>query len=1604
MRGKKYNPIFTVLILAFSFLCYSIFPGVEDPPSDLDPFINTCENKFGPCPYDCEGTGGPGGNGGGSKGDPIGDGGIGGELVINPGNGAGDDPIDVGRTQMFRKATDVAITVPGNLEFRIERLYTTGWMQNVYNEDYYPMMGKSWHLNIDSRILGSGGTEAKWVILPNARPRLLIYNSTDLVWRSDLSYGDPLELSWNNTTLEYTLNLPSKASLRYNQRGRLIAWRNKFGNEMTFIRELYQWGEVTIDRLVRIEAPAYDGRVLVFSYDSQKSYLVSQITFQSALSNPTYTQILTNYEYSTDSFTDGLLTVCKYKGTLKGVYYEYGSYNPNPDPGEPNVEIFGSWERTLAVTGKISSVNIGGQIYRVNYPIEFTNYRNEYAWIELSRPIRQQMIRGADSNPAITHSIGSVYGDSSSGQYCPRIWKGDFPSQPDQGNFSDYQRNWPQHDVFQTMHSSDYASYNVDLVWDQSIRRITERKHPTNEYLSIDMTYQTTGDFLHKGVLTSKTDYMNRIHSYAYDTTWNRPNQIVDPYSRTTTVQYDSTSGHPQITTYADSRTVTNSFNPYGYLSSSCDSLMGTTQYTYQASGRGQLQSITYPEGSSRSFQYNPLGLKTQITSNEGPTISYTYDVDKITQITNGTDVTTYTYDDWGNRTSVCDANQHTISYVVTPGGALQKIIRQKSGGNVEIEYGYNIYGNVTAITDPNGNSTEYEYDAAGKKTKETRFKMVSGSPVERSTTFTYGGNCSGCGISRGLQKITDPKNQIKLYERDDYNRITSIKWYDLGDDPDVDPPARTVSYSFNHSINQVLSDMITQITDSAIPFTNKSYTYQYDGLNQLTTFTHPDAYLEEFFYDQNNRLTARRDVDGGLTQYEYDSINRIYRITDPFGKVTQYYFNEAGDSGPRGTMKRIEYGNGTKTYYEYDAQGRVSMIENRAADSSIMSSFEHTYDGVDNIIRIDLADEEAWVYQYDEINRLIREERRNGSDTMRWYRNYSYDNSGNRTETKWFDGTQTLTTTSSFNELNEIVSRSGGPLPSRTYHFDNNGNMDRYGYAGDSYLTWDHADRLKKIEIMEGTTEVQYEYNIVGSRILKRTIYLNGVPDGRRTRYFYNGLNEEIIKESVPGAHDDSSFSHTVKEDGNTAYEWYVYDNDPSGAYVTAIYDSSRRSNIIKCMGQSGNGFAVGDYEGYNYNPNDIPWNDTKRVVSFWYKGGFSPIYVCVSTSIGHKFLQYYSYGGTNQVDGNGNVNFYLGNSAACSSNWLRFDRNIEADWESVSSSSWLNTDGLLIRPTSDLDYDFYMDELRLSNCQTMKFNSIIRGGIGRIACQRSRISQGGNGSTGLQVRWFAYNHRGDVPSFSSDAGSLLETVSLDAWGNRVNTVNGALIDGSGNDYFTTRFFDDNSDLYNIFHRWYDSQMGFWISRENGYPGIFPYRFCFNNPLKYVDVDGLVPETIPTKPNLGECKRKRNGKEMSGTIIPPGPGNSHSCHSCVNQYNPKDKSNNNKDDINKIPTPGLVDKENNISICVIRNKGEKEGNGYHSFFLDADDCKTQECTGASPDAGDPATGRCVLSDTCDNLRKYYEDKDGYDPYIDCGQGGEGVGNCCNPKEENGKK
>jgi len=107
----------------------------------------------------------------------------------------------------------------------------------------------------------------------------------------------------------------------------------------------------------------------------------------------------------------------------------------------------------------------------------------------------------------------------------------------------------------------------------------------------------------------------------------------------------------------------------------------------------------------------------------------------------------------------------------------------------------------------------------------------------------------------------------------------------------------------------------------------------------------------------------------------------------------------------------------------------------------------------------------------------------------------------------------------------------------------------------------------------------------------------------------------------------------------------------------------------------------------------------------------------------------------------------------------------------------------------------------------------------------------------------YYLYDHLGNVVGLSDGANSLVATYRYDPWGNLIATggSNPALLNPFR---FTGREWDAESGLYYYRARYYDPQIGRFLSQDPLHlatAGLHNYAYADNNPLRYVDPSGLL-------------------------------------------------------------------------------------------------------------------------------------------------------------------
>ena len=330
--------------------------------------------------------------------------------------------------------------------------------------------------------------------------------------------------------------------------------------------------------------------------------------------------------------------------------------------------------------------------------------------------------------------------------------------------------------------------------------------------------------------------------------------------------------------------------------------------------------------------------------------------------------------------------------------------------------------------------------------------------------------------------------------------------------------------------LNEYVYDRSGNLAKVTNHMTGKSYEFDYDFLDRLMRARDNADNYYEYTYDVNNNMTRMyhgAGVYGIATTYSYDKDGRettasasknYYRTTeyDPLGRIAnQLWHTPAAISG---------------AIYEYSSSG----TRENGLPSSLQvggSNYGYAYDQNGNITEYQVSDTNASggttktvAYQYDELNRLIRENNQILNKTV----TYAYEIGGNLVSEKEYayaSGTlpasASVTKTGTFDSVwkDKLVKWNGVAMT-----YDASGNMLT---KGNTKYTWTLGNALASVS---NGKNIQYSYDHAGHRIKK-------VVDGAVTQMCYAG--DLLVSERT----------------GSEKTLWYRYDS--SGNVIALTYES---------------------------------------------------------------------------------------------------------------------------------------------------------------------------------------------------------------------------------------------------------------------------------------------------------------------------------------------------------------------------------------------------------------------------------------------------------------
>lgn len=391
------------------------------------------------------------------------------------------------------------------------------------------------------------------------------------------------------------------------------------------------------------------------------------------------------------------------------------------------------------------------------------------------------------------------------------------------------------------------------------------------------------------GRIIQKTNESGQSVKFFYDPNDNLIKQI-DHKRQVTEYEYNnlnlmvakkvkSESGITETTTYA--------YDQKGNRIQMTDST-GTTNYSYNL--KGELESVTYPDGKKISYLYNNNGIREKMVDPFGLEILYKTDSrDRLKTVTFGTKSleANYQYSAGGKLSQIRYPNGMTSAYEFGSTGQIKSILEKNSNGSVQqkLEYVYDLSGNLeqTKETDDKNttNSYNYTYDKMNRLKTSTR----NNSAYEYDTR----GNLQTKATSDvNLQKDAD-------FNYNNWNQLASVKTNDQEVTYKYNGDGLLYERSYNGETIRYYYDG-TQVIAEAI-VTTGGVTLKARYLRGLGLIARQDNKGSNAYYFQNAHgdVTELRDSNGQiLNRYSYDEwgnpLSVSEKVENPFRYASEYW------------------------------------------------------------------------------------------------------------------------------------------------------------------------------------------------------------------------------------------------------------------------------------------------------------------------------------------------------------------------------------------------------------------------------------------------------------------------------------------------------------------------------------------------------------------------------------------------------------------------------------------------------------------------------------------------------------------------------------------
>ena len=572
-------------------------------------------------------------------------------------------------------------------------------------------------------------------------------------------------------------------------------------------------------------------------------------------------------------------------------------------------------------------------------------------------------------------------------------------------------------------------------------------------------------------------------------------------------------------------------------------------------------------------------------------------------------------------------------------------------------QFSYDQYGNISQRTDPGGRVTAFTYDILGRLHETTQMGYASSPAAGPSSSYIY--NAAGQVI-----QSTDPDQNRTLYFYDLNGQLAAViqpapdgdgslpgpetvYYYtpNLQLDTSIDPLGHWTQYTYN-ARNQLITlseaDPTTGLIDSSSSTQPGSPTiqYAYDSAGNVLEITDAKGNHINYDYDLWGHVTAVRSTDseansnnnqsnGMLKSYTYDGFGEVTSATVPIDgsitSTTDYTYDNLGrhkyvypaDPATGQASDQVSSLVATDFYYlQYDAGGRLTSVTSPSPDGTLAGPVKsYEYDHQNRVTKIlqpdpatglDGSGSPVTQYTYDPDVQFVKLTDPVGNVTT-WH----YDAYGRIDSAAY--------------QLYYQPTNTSYPLGTRSYLYDNNGNLTQYTdrkgrvnvygydalgrrtsetwYASSGDLTNSHAEQDPLV----------YRYDLVGN------LTYTSDPSSSTDQFTYDALNRQTSGTTSLPDLSDVRLTNGYDANGNrtslsakigTTVDFvnsYVYDNLNQLISLTQTQQDGSGANAVAFKEV---GFAYNDagnltqINRFNTSVED-PWNTNAPIQDDGHQSG---------------------------------------------------------------------------------------------------------------------------------------------------------------------------------------------------------------------------------------------------------------------------------------------------------------------------------------------------------------------------------------------------------------